>query len=205
MINKNVNTPFFSKRKMDTQNDNMNYSDNKNQNDYNSPYLSKEEILKEKLIRLEEENRKLKQANGNSNKEYEFRENLLKARENFPDFTRYESKILEIIDTSVLEVGGMEVKYFYESGYEGIVAAYNMAKLSLGEMSDFDEYIEKNLDVIANNENVKNIVIEQYLKELDSSKYPSIIKNNDGYTSYTRQPKPKTLEEAKKLYVKSLE
>ena len=132
MINKNVNTPFFSKRKMDTQNDNMNYSDNKNQNDYNSPYLSKEEILKEKLIRLEEENRKLKQANGNSNKEYEFRENLLKARENFPDFTRYESKILEIIDTSVLEVGGMEVKYFYESGYEGIVAAYNMAKLSLG-------------------------------------------------------------------------
>ena len=105
-------------------------------------------------------------------------------------FKSLENSILKKIDTEVINIDGEKVKYLYESGYDGLIAAYNMCKYSVEELPDIEDYIEKNIDKIAQNETVKNVVIENYLKDLDEMKMPLVFKDEDGYTCllYTSRP-----------------
>ena len=177
--------------------------------DEESEYSSKENLevvsLKFRIRELEEENNKLSKEKSEIEKGYIFKENIAKLREKYEDFKSLESSILKKIDTEVINIDGEKVKYLYESGYDGLIAAYNMCKYSVEELPDIEDYIEKNIDKIAQNEMVKNVVIENYLKDLDEMKMPLVFKDEDGYTSYTKKEEPKNFADAAKLFLKSLE
>ena len=147
--------------------------------DEESEYSSEESpevvSLKFRIRELEEENNKLSKEKSEIEKGYIFKENIAKLREKYEDFKSLESSILKKIDTEVINIDGEKVKYLYESGYDGLIAAYNMCKYSVEELPDIEDYIEKNIDKIAQNEMVKNVVIENYLKDLDEMKMPLVF------------------------------
>lgn len=185
------------------------YSEEGQQINEDSDYSSKESpevmSLKFRIRELEEENNKLTKEKSEIEKGYIFKENIIKLREKYEDFKSLENSILKKIDTEVINIDGEKVKYLYESGYDGLIAAYNMCKYSVEELPDIKDYIEKNIDKIAQNETVKNVVIENYLKDLDEMKMPLVFKDEDGYTSYTKKEEPKNFADAAKLFLKSLE
>jgi len=161
--------------------------------------------LKFRIRELEEINKKLDREKAEIEKGFLFKENITKLKEKYEDFSSFEDSILKKVDSSVIEVNGLKIKYLYEGGYDGLVAAYNMCKYSFEELPDINEYIEKNLDKITCNEMVKTIVIENYLKDVDEMKVPLVFKDDDGYTSYTKKEEPKNFADAAKLFLKSLE
>lgn len=175
--------------------------------DINSQAISKEEFdsLKIRITQLENENMKLLNEKSAIEKSYIFRENVEKMRENFEDFNSLESSIYKKIDSEIIELNGLKIKYLYESGYDGLIAAYNMCKFSLGELTNIDEFIEKNINMIVLNEEVREKVIEDYLKDVDEMKIPRVFKSDEGYTSYTKKEEPTSFAQAAKLFLKSIE
>lgn len=75
------------------------------------------------------------------------------------------------------------------------------AKVILGKLKEENENSDKIINqYVLSNENVKNKIIENYLKELSNSKSPLVISSQSGErVSGVMPDTPKTLKDAKKL------
>lgn len=127
--------------------------------------------------------------------------------EKHPDYEEHYDKIVDIIDNSFIEVNGQKV-YYLQGNDKAFDIAYNLAKGDSKEATkSIDDMLqdEKNLEKILSNPNVKEKFTQQYLKELDSGKPPTVSGTTGGSSTPVTPPveKAKSFKEATRAFLKS--